>query len=114
MHAAGLVNADLKPENALLRAPAGQAPGSCPEVALCDFGSAFSETETDTAKLSFEMQTLPYRSPEVDLHTQSIHIKTYMVDSFIHDYNVIYCDYNIKHIISCLNIYSSCPSSIYP
>ena len=66
MHAAGLVSADLKPENVLLRAPpAAQTPGSCPEVALCDLGSAFSETETDTAKLSFEMQTLPYRAPEV-------------------------------------------------
>ena len=67
MHAAGVVDADLKPENVLLRAPAGQAPGSCPEVVLCDLGSAFSETETDTAKLSFEMQTLPYRAPEVRL-----------------------------------------------
>ena len=65
-----VVNADLKPDNVLLRAPpeAQDEPDqatSAPRVVICDFGSAFSESETDTAKLAFEMQTLPYRAPEV-------------------------------------------------
>ena len=65
LHASGVVNADLKPDNVLLRQPHGTNAGACPEVVISDFGSAFSETETDTSRLVFEMQTLPYRAPEV-------------------------------------------------
>ncbi len=65
LHASGVVNADLKPDNVLLRQPHGVNPGACPEVVISDFGSAFSETETDTMRLVYEMQTLPYRAPEV-------------------------------------------------
>jgi hypothetical protein len=32
---------------------------------LTDFGAAFSLTETDTAAVGCEVQTLPYRAPEV-------------------------------------------------
>ncbi|KAK9918761.1 hypothetical protein WJX75_006665 [Coccomyxa subellipsoidea] len=67
LHASGVVNADLKPDNVLLRQPHGTNAGACPEVVISDFGSAFSETETDTSRLVFEMQTLPYRAPEVAL-----------------------------------------------
>ena len=35
------------------------------QVRLADFGSAFSVTATDTASLALDVQTLPYRAPEV-------------------------------------------------
>jgi serine/threonine protein kinase len=41
------------------------APPGGHQVRLVDFGSAFSATATDTAALAFEVQTLPYRAPEV-------------------------------------------------
>ncbi len=34
-------------------------------VRLIDLGNCFSLTGTDTSRISFEMQTLPFRSPEV-------------------------------------------------
>jgi serine/threonine protein kinase len=67
LHSRGIIVADLKPENVLLRRPpagAGVADGP-PEVVIADLGSAFSATGTDTSRLAFEMQTLPYRAPEV-------------------------------------------------
>ncbi|KAK9826879.1 hypothetical protein WJX81_003020 [Elliptochloris bilobata] len=68
LHARGVVHADLKPENLLLVAPLGDgSEGACPQVRLADFGSAFSVTATDTASLAFDVQTLPYRAPEVAL-----------------------------------------------
>lgn len=65
VHAHGVVHADLKPENILLRRLLQEGSPDCPEVVITDFGSAFSVSETDTAKVAFEMQTLPYRAPEV-------------------------------------------------
>lgn len=65
LHSRGLVNSDLKPDNVLLRQPHDASTGACPEVVITDFGSAFSQTETDISRLVFEMQTLPYRAPEV-------------------------------------------------
>lgn len=65
LHSRGVVNSDLKPDNVLLRQPQDTSTGACPEVVITDFGSAFSQTETDTSRLVFEMQTLPYRAPEV-------------------------------------------------
>ncbi|CAL8471251.1 g10793 [Coccomyxa elongata] len=67
LHSRGVVNSDLKPDNVLLRQPQDASTGACPEVVITDFGSAFSQTETDTSRLVFEMQTLPYRAPEVAL-----------------------------------------------
>lgn len=64
LHAHGVVHADLKPENILLKEPI-QEDTACPEVVVTDFGNAFSVSETDTAKVAFEVQTLPYRAPEV-------------------------------------------------
>ena len=64
LHAHGVVHADLKPENILLRESI-QESTACPEVVVTDLGSAFSVSETDTAKVAFELQTLPYRAPEV-------------------------------------------------
>lgn len=64
LHAHGVVHADLKPENILSRKTI-QEDTACPEVVVTDFGSAFSVSETDTAKVAFEVQTLPYRAPEV-------------------------------------------------
>jgi len=34
-------------------------------VKLIDLGNCFSPTGTDTSRISFEMQTLPFRAPEV-------------------------------------------------
>lgn len=34
-------------------------------VKLADFGSCFAAAGVDTARLSFELQTLSYRAPEV-------------------------------------------------
>ena len=65
MHAHGIVHADLKPENILSRRPAQEGSSHCPEVVITDFGSAFSTSETDTSRVACEMQTLPYRAPEV-------------------------------------------------
>ena len=65
MHAHGVVHADLKPENILLRRPVQEGSSGCPEVVITDFGSAFSTSETDTSWVACEMQTLPYRAPEV-------------------------------------------------
>ena len=65
MHAHGIVHADLKPENILLRKPVQEGNNDCPEVVITDFGSAFSTSETDTSRVACEMQTLPYRAPEV-------------------------------------------------
>ena len=41
------------------------APPGGGQVRLVDFGSAFSASATDTAALAYEVQTLPYRAPEV-------------------------------------------------
>lgn len=81
LHSRGIINADLKLENVLLRRPQpadGGCPGSsCPEVVIADFGSAFSVTETDTSRLAFEMQSLPYRAPEViQLRAFRMHLET--------------------------------------
>lgn len=35
------------------------------EVKLIDLGNCFSISGTDASRLSFEMQTLPFRAPEV-------------------------------------------------
>ena len=64
-HAHGVVHADLKPENILLLDAVGEGSIECPQVVITDFGSAFSTSETDIARVAFEMQTLPYRAPEV-------------------------------------------------
>jgi serine/threonine protein kinase len=64
-HAHGVVHADLKPENILLHEAVGEGSIECPQVVITDFGSAFSTSETDIARVAFEMQTLPYRAPEV-------------------------------------------------
>ena len=64
-HAHGVVHADLKPENILLREAVEEGSIECPQVVITDFGSAFSTSETDTARVALEMQTLPYRAPEV-------------------------------------------------
>jgi hypothetical protein len=32
---------------------------------LVDFGGCFSVTETDTERVGYDVQTLPYRAPEV-------------------------------------------------
>ena len=37
---------------------------------LVDFGGCFSLTETDTQAVACEVQTLPYRAPEVSLLRQ--------------------------------------------
>lgn len=34
-------------------------------VKLIDLGNCFSVTGTDTSRISFEMQSLPFRAPEV-------------------------------------------------
>ena len=39
--------------------------GTAPAVKLADLGSCFSTACVDTASLGLEMQSLPYRSPEV-------------------------------------------------
>jgi len=64
LHLHGVVHADIKPDNLLLREPAGS-----PSIAisLVDLGGAFSTTETDMKTLLAEVQTLPYRAPEVAL-----------------------------------------------
>jgi serine/threonine protein kinase len=64
LHSHGVVHADIKPDNILLREPAGS-----PSVALAlvDLGGAFSTTETDMNTLLAEVQTLPYRAPEIAL-----------------------------------------------
>ncbi|KAL4854275.1 Serine/threonine-protein kinase AFC3 [Chlorella vulgaris] len=62
MHNQGLVNADIKPDNLLLCSPPGS--GSV-ALRLADFGGCFSLTETDTQSVGCEVQTLPYRAPEL-------------------------------------------------
>lgn len=64
LHSHGLVHADIKPDNLLLRQPPG-SPGL--STALVDLGGAFSTTETNMDALLAEVQTLPYRAPEVAL-----------------------------------------------
>ena len=64
LHSNGVVHADIKPDNLLLREPAGSPSVA---VALVDLGGAFSTTETDMNTLLAEVQTLPYRAPEVAL-----------------------------------------------
>jgi len=64
LHLHGVVHADIKPDNLLLREPAG-SPSLA--ISVVDFGGAFSTTETDMNTLLAELQTLPYRAPEVAL-----------------------------------------------
>lgn len=61
MHTCGVVHADIKPDNILMVKPQGM------RVALVDFGGALSITETDLKQIVTEVQTLPYRAPEVAL-----------------------------------------------
>ena len=62
LHCCGLVHTDLKMDNILMAQPAGQGRVG---LKLADLGSCISVTGTDTTRVSFEMQTLPYRAPEV-------------------------------------------------
>lgn len=64
MHQHGVVHADIKPDNLLMRSPPG-LPGV--GVVLTDLGGAFSASEVDMRRLVTEAQTLPYRAPEVAL-----------------------------------------------
>ena len=64
LHRCGVVHADIKPDNVLMKAAAGAAGVG---VALIDFGGAFSVTETNMHAVVAEVQTLPYRAPEVRL-----------------------------------------------
>ena len=48
-----------------LKAPVPLRSGGSPAVKLADLGSCFSAACVDTASLGLEMQSLPYRSPEV-------------------------------------------------
>lgn len=96
LHNQGLVHADIKPENVLLRvdgehmtATLGQKSGTMPfsledimhggarwngcstarlTVKLCDFGNAIHSTEARLYYDDFEIQTLAYRAPEVRLY----------------------------------------------
>ncbi|DBA94072.1 TPA: hypothetical protein ACH3X1_001720 [Trebouxia sp. C0004] len=61
MHSKGVVHADIKPENILLTSPPESGNVG---VKLIDLGNCFSPTGTDTSRISFEMQTLPFRAPE--------------------------------------------------
>ncbi|KAL0022819.1 hypothetical protein WJX79_002192 [Trebouxia sp. C0005] len=61
MHSKGVVHADIKPENILLTSPPESGNVG---VKLIDLGNCFSLTGTDTSRISFEMQTLPFRAPE--------------------------------------------------
>lgn len=56
----GIIHCDLKPENILLEND------RLFKVKLIDFGSALFIQENDQ---HFEMQTLPYRSPEITLRS---------------------------------------------
>eukprot|EP00891_Asterochloris_glomerata_P003415 jgi/Astpho2/3415/gw1.00055.85.1_t len=51
-------------DNILMTQPAGQGRVG---LKIADLGSCISVTGTDTTRVSFEMQTLPYRAPEVVL-----------------------------------------------
>jgi serine/threonine protein kinase len=64
MHACGVVHADIKPDNILMAKPDYGM-----KVSLVDFGGVLSITETDLQQIVTEVQTLPYRAPEVALGT---------------------------------------------
>lgn len=64
MHACGVVHADIKPDNILMAKPDYGM-----KVSLVDFGGILSITETDLQQIVTEVQTLPYRAPEVALGT---------------------------------------------
>lgn len=58
-----IIHADLKPENILLQIPPEEDTEI--EFKLCDFGNAMSCDDTSVYYDTFELQSLPYRAPEV-------------------------------------------------
>jgi serine/threonine protein kinase len=64
----GVIHADLRPENVLLREGVGEWDAEAPpvfKVKLADFGNAFRASEAGAYHDDFELQTLSYRAPEV-------------------------------------------------
>ena len=63
----GLQALDGNNHTSLEALPHSTEPNALPgwQVRLADFGSAFSTAATDTTALARDVQTLPYRAPEV-------------------------------------------------